>query len=61
MPDYTTDFAIVETQVIHVHAHKDILIREHHIDPNKWSPLIYNFRHYFGLGNQLGKTFRSET
>ncbi|PET23715.1 hypothetical protein CN513_02925 [Bacillus cereus] len=36
------------------------IIEENHIDPNKWSPLIYNFRHYFGLGNQLGKTFRSE-
>ncbi|QDQ02990.1 flavin reductase family protein [Lysinibacillus fusiformis] len=60
MPDYSTDFAIVEVQVIHVHAHKDILTGENYIDPNKWSPLIYNFRHYFGLGNQLGKTFRAE-
>lgn len=61
IPDYSLDFAIVETQTIHVHAHKDIIKDENHIDPNKWSPLIYNFRHYFGLGNQLGKTFRSET
>jgi flavin reductase (DIM6/NTAB) family NADH-FMN oxidoreductase RutF len=60
IPDYSPDFAIVETQAIHVHAHKEIIIEENHIDPNKWSPLIYNFRHYFGLGNQLGKTFRSE-
>ncbi|PGW64680.1 hypothetical protein COE26_27900 [Bacillus cereus] len=60
IPDYSSDFAIVETQAIHVHAHKEIIIEENHIDPNKWSPLIYNFRHYFGLGNQLGKTFRSE-
>ncbi|MGG0120466.1 flavin reductase family protein [Bacillus paranthracis] len=60
IPDYSPDFAIVETQTIHVHAHKEIILEENHIDPNKWSPLIYNFRHYFGLGNQLGKTFRSE-
>ncbi|PEE26793.1 hypothetical protein COL24_14180 [Bacillus toyonensis] len=60
IPDYSPDFAIVETQAIHVHAHKEIILEENHIDPNKWSPLIYNFRHYFGLGNQLGKTFRSE-
>ncbi|MDA2157716.1 flavin reductase family protein [Bacillus cereus group sp. Bc253] len=60
IPDYSPDFAIVETQAIHVHAHKEIILQENHIDPNKWSPLIYNFRHYFGLGNQLGKTFRSE-
>ncbi len=60
IPDYSSDFAIVETQAIHVHAHKEIIMGENHIDPNKWSPLIYNFRHYFGLGNQLGKTFRSD-
>ena len=60
IPDYSPNFAIVETQTIHVHAHTEIIIEENHIDPNKWSPLIYNFRHYFGLGNQLGKTFRSE-
>ncbi|MGX6443491.1 flavin reductase [Neobacillus sp. K501] len=61
IPEYSPDFAIVETQTIHVHVHKEILLDENHIDPNKWSPLIYNFRHYFGLGDQLGKTFRSET
>lgn len=26
----------------------------------KWKPLIYNFRHYFGLGQLVGKTFRAE-
>lgn len=60
IPEHSPDFAIVETEAIHVHAHKEIIIEENHIDPNKWSPLIYNFRHYFGLGSQLGKTFRSE-
>ncbi|MEH7110728.1 flavin reductase family protein [Bacillus sp. JJ1764] len=60
IPEYSPEFAIVETQSIHVHAHKEIIIGENHIDPSKWSPLIYNFRHYFGLGEQLGKTYRSE-
>jgi len=60
IPEHSPDFAIVETHVLHVHAHNEIIIEENHIDPNKWSPLIYNFRHYFGLGNKLGKTFRSE-
>jgi flavin reductase (DIM6/NTAB) family NADH-FMN oxidoreductase RutF len=59
VPDYCTEFAIVETYAVNVHAHKNILSKENHIDPKKWSPLIYNFRHYFGLGNQLGKTFRA--
>ncbi|MBL3628964.1 flavin reductase family protein, partial [Bacillus sp. RHF6] len=38
-----------------------IILNENHINPSKWSPLIYNFRHYFGLGREIGKTFRSET
>ncbi|WP_209847113.1 flavin reductase family protein [Paenibacillus sediminis] len=61
IPEYSPHFAVVETQAIQVHAHENILISENHIDPSKWSPLIYNFRHYFGLGNQLGKTFRAKT
>ncbi|MBQ0901029.1 hypothetical protein [Micromonospora sp. U21] len=32
-----------------------------HVDPAAWHPLIYNFRHYFGLGAELGHSFRSET
>ena len=61
VPEYAPYFAIIETEAQVVHAHEDILIDESHIDPNRWSPLIYNFRHYFGLGQELGKTFRSET
>ncbi|MEK4061500.1 MULTISPECIES: flavin reductase family protein [Paenibacillus] len=61
IPEHSPDFAIIETQAVHVHAHKEIILEGDHIDPQKWSPLIYNFRHYFGLGHQLGKTFRSET
>ncbi len=61
IPAYDPFFAIVETAAIQVHAHKNILHSENHIDPDKWSPLIYNFRHYFALGESLGKTFRSET
>jgi hypothetical protein len=32
-----------------------------HIDPAAWRPLIYNFRHYFGLGAELGFSYRSQT
>ncbi|MCM3786160.1 flavin reductase family protein [Neobacillus mesonae] len=61
IPEESPFFAIVEVQASLIHAHKEIMINDHHVDPQKWSPLIYNFRHYFGLGNELGKTFRSET
>lgn len=54
-------FMIVETKALRVHAHPGIVRDENHVDPAAWQPLIYNFRHYFGLGSELGKTFRSET
>ncbi len=49
----------IEVQVIKVHADPGI-VHGNHIDPTMWHPLIYNFRHYFGLGKELGKTFRAE-
>jgi flavin reductase (DIM6/NTAB) family NADH-FMN oxidoreductase RutF len=61
VPEFSKLLAIIETQAQIVHAHDDILLDDHHIDPEKWSPLIYNFRHYFGLGEELGKSFRSNT
>jgi flavin reductase (DIM6/NTAB) family NADH-FMN oxidoreductase RutF len=61
-PDDSGDFLIVEARVLKVHADPDLIVPgTQHIDPASWSPLIYNFRHYFGLGPELGHTFRSET
>ena len=53
-------FGIIEVEALVVHAHERIVIGANHVDPNRWNPLIYNFRHYFGLGDELGKTFRAE-
>jgi len=53
--------AAVEVEVLRVHVRKDLVLGANHIDPRRWQPLIYNFRHYFGLGPELGKTFRAET
>jgi flavin reductase (DIM6/NTAB) family NADH-FMN oxidoreductase RutF len=50
----------VEVQVVRVHVAKELILSQHHIDPSRWRPLIYNFRHYYGLGASLGKTFRAE-
>lgn len=52
--------AAVEIEVLRVHVHQDLVIRENYIAADRWQPLIYNFRHYFGLGEELGKTFRAE-
>ncbi len=60
VPDSAPFFAIVQTRAVAVHARQDLVIGDHHIDPRQWSPLIYNFRHYFGLGEPIGKTFRAE-
>jgi flavin reductase (DIM6/NTAB) family NADH-FMN oxidoreductase RutF len=51
------------TAIVHicrVHIAKELLLDERHVDPARWQPLIYNFRHYFGLGTEFGKTFRAE-
>jgi flavin reductase (DIM6/NTAB) family NADH-FMN oxidoreductase RutF len=50
----------IEVQVVRVHVAKELILGEHYIDPSRWRPLIYNFRHYYGLGESLGKTFRAE-
>lgn len=55
-----TPFAVVEVQALTVHAHTGIVLDDVHIAPAAWSPLIYNFRHYFGLGPDLGRTFRAD-
>jgi flavin reductase (DIM6/NTAB) family NADH-FMN oxidoreductase RutF len=50
-----------EVEIIRVHVANQFVVGENYIDPQKWSPLIYNFRHYFRLGEtELGKTFRAE-
>ena len=50
-----------EIEILRVHADCDFVAGDNYIDPEKWSPLIYNFRHYFRLAEkELGKTFRAE-
>ncbi|MDN5856379.1 MAG: flavin reductase family protein [Actinomycetia bacterium] len=55
------DFAIVEAEVLRVHARSDIVVDgTSHIDLERWSPLLYVFRHYFGTGADVGRSFRAE-
>lgn len=54
-------FAIIELEVLHVHAHADIVVPgTQHIDPTHYSPLFYVFRYYVGRGKTLGKTFKAQ-
>ena len=53
-------FAILETRVLQAHAHPRIVIDgTQHIDTERWQPLLYVFRHYFGTGPRLGRTFKA--
>lgn len=55
-------YAVVDADVVRVHAEESLVVPgTHHIDPSRWHPLIYSFRHYFGLGAQLGHSRRSQT
>ncbi|MEU9117400.1 flavin reductase family protein [Streptomyces sp. NPDC048483] len=61
-PDASGTFVIVEAVVQKVHADPRIVVPgTDHVDPTAWSPLIYNFRHYFGLGPELGHSYRTQT
>ena len=55
-----TGGAAVEVEILRVHVRKDFVMGQNYVDPSRWQPLIYNFRHYYGLGEELGKTFRAE-
>ncbi|TDQ47220.1 flavin reductase family protein [Actinorugispora endophytica] len=55
-------YAVVEADVLRVHAEESLVVPgTQHIDPARWNPLVYSFRHYFGLGPQRGHSYRSET
>ncbi|MFH9132214.1 flavin reductase family protein [Streptomyces sp. NPDC017524] len=61
-PDVSGGFVIVEAVVHKVHADSRIVVPgTDHVDPAAWSPLIYNFRHYFGLGPERGHSYRTQT
>lgn len=54
-------YVTLELAVCRVHAHADIVIPgTSHIDTARYRPLFYVFRHYFGRGAELGRTFKAE-
>ena len=54
-------FVTVETEVVRVHAHEELIVAgSDHIDPQRFRPLLYVFRHYVGGGPALGRTFKAE-
>ncbi|WP_188592894.1 flavin reductase family protein [Paenibacillus silvae] len=60
LPEHTPFMAIVEVKAVKVHAHTRLISEINRVDPEQWHPLIYNFRHYYGLGERQGENFRAE-
>ncbi|MGW5354465.1 flavin reductase family protein [Streptomyces sp. NPDC004031] len=61
-PGATGGFVVVEAAVRSVHADPAVVVPgTDHISPTAWRPLIYSFRHYFGLGPELGHSYRTQT
>jgi flavin reductase (DIM6/NTAB) family NADH-FMN oxidoreductase RutF len=54
-------FRIAEAHVQRVHALSGVVLpATNHIDPDRWRPLLYVFRHYFSTGEELARSFRAE-
>ena len=54
-------FITIEARVEKVHAHEAIVVPgTQRIRTDRWSPLLYVFRHYFGTGERFGRNFRAE-
>lgn len=54
-PGLDGSYYMVEAEVLRVHADPDILKPGTGLpDPRRWSPLVYQFRHFFETGAELG-------
>ncbi len=54
-PALDDGYRMVEAEVVRVHADPAILKPgTGHIDPTRWDPLVYSFRHFFRRGAELG-------
>ena len=51
------NFALIELEFVQVHAQDHLVIEENKINPLEWHPLIYNFKHYYSLGEHKGLNF----
>jgi flavin reductase (DIM6/NTAB) family NADH-FMN oxidoreductase RutF len=60
-PASDATFGILETTVEEVHVSPELLRPgTQRIIPERWSPLLYVFRHYVAARTHLGRTFRAE-
>ena len=50
-------YVLVELEFVQVHAEDHLVMEGNKINPLEWKPLIYNFKHYYGLGEHKGLNF----
>ncbi|GGO60588.1 hypothetical protein GCM10010910_06380 [Microbacterium nanhaiense] len=61
-PGHTGEWFMVEAEVLRVHADPRILKPGTGLpDPRRWSPLVYEFRHFFTTGEERGHLPKSQT
>lgn len=54
-PGVDGGYHMVEAEVVRVHADPAILLSgTSYIDPTRWDPLVYSFRHFFHRGAEVG-------
>jgi flavin reductase (DIM6/NTAB) family NADH-FMN oxidoreductase RutF len=53
--DFDEHAAGIEVSIVRTHVEEGILNaeRRHHIDPDRWKPLIMSFCEFYGLGQEL--------
>mgnify|MGYP000859070079 CR=1 FL=1 len=54
-------YDMVEAEVVRVHAAPELLREDGQLDPGRWHPLVYAFRHFFDRGAEVGWTASSPT
>ncbi|KHK98995.1 hypothetical protein LK09_05860 [Microbacterium mangrovi] len=58
-------YLMVEAEVVRVHAASSIVREDRHgelqVDPARWHPLVYAFRHFFDRGDEVGWLASSRT
>ena len=50
-------YVLVELEFVQVHAEDHLVMEGNKINPLEWEPLIYKFKHYYGLGEHKGLNF----
>ena len=51
------DYVLLELEIVQVHAQDHLVMEGNKINPLQWEPLIYNFKHYYGIGEHKGLNF----